>query len=175
MKLKFLFYLFIAFVFTAQSQETETVRKAPNFKLDNIDGKYVELSKEIGSGPILISFWATWCKPCIEELTQYKTIYEEYKSKGLKVFAISTDNEKTSAKVRPLVKSKGYPFTILLDPNSDAARKFYVPSVPYVVILDKRGNIVYTHLGYMKGDEIHVKEKIAELLAQHTEQTKSSE
>lgn len=156
----------------AQEKESETVRKAPNFKLENIDGKFVELSKEIGTGPIILSFWATWCKPCIEELTQYKSIFKEYESKGVKIFAVSTDNEKTAAKVRPLVKSKGYPFTILLDPNSETARKYYVPSVPYVVILDTLGNIAYTHLGYMKGDEIIVRKKLDELLIHNVEQPK---
>jgi cytochrome c biogenesis protein CcmG, thiol:disulfide interchange protein DsbE len=170
-----LFVCFGLFFFIqAQVKETETVRKAPEFKLENIDGKYIELSKEIGSGPILISFWATWCKPCIEELSQYKTIFKEYESKGVKVIAISTDNEKTTAKVRPLVKSKAFPFTILLDPNSEVARKFYVPSVPYVVILDKLGNIAYTHLGYMKGDEIKIREKLDELLIQNVEHPKST-
>lgn len=162
------------FSLNAQEQETETVRKAPDFKLENIDGKYIELSNEIGSGPILISFWATWCKPCVEELSQYKTIFKEYKSKGLKIFAISTDDEKTSAKVRPFVKSKNYPFAILLDPNSEVARKYYVPSVPYMVILDTLGNIAYTHLGYMKGDEIKVREKLDELLIQNVERPKST-
>ena len=155
------FGLFFSLI--AQEKENETLRKAPNFKLENIDGKYVELSKEIGSGPIIISFWATWCKPCIEELTQYKTILKDYESRGLKIMAISTDDEKTVAKVRPLVKSKGFPFIILLDPNSDVARKYYMPSVPYTIILDKEGNIVYTHLGYMKGDELKVREKLAEM------------
>ncbi len=157
----------------AQEKETQTIRTAPNFKIENIDGKFIELQKEIGSGPIIISFWATWCKPCIEELTQYKSIFKEYESRGVKIFAVSTDNEKTTAKVRPLAKSKGYPFTILLDPNSEVARKYYVPSVPYVVILDKLGNIVYAHLGYMKGDEIKVREKLDELLAQSIERPKS--
>lgn len=157
----------VCFFIRAQEKEIETGRKAPNFKLENIDGKFVELSKEIGSGPIIISFWATWCKPCLEELTQYKKIFNEYQTRGVKIFAVSTDNEKTAAKVRPLVKSKGFPFTILLDPNSDVARKYYVPSIPYAVILDKLGNIAYTHLGYMKGDELKVREKLDEILNQN--------
>jgi peroxiredoxin len=166
--------LTLFFTLRAQEQEKETVRKAPNFKLENIDGKIIELSKEIGDGPIIISFWATWCKPCIEELSQYKIIFKEYKSKGLKIFAISTDNEKTAAKVRPFVKSKKYPFTVLLDPNSETAREYYVSTVPYVVILDKLGNIAYTHLGYMKGDEITVREKLDELLLQNVERPKTT-
>lgn len=175
MKLLITSVLCFGLIFSLIAQETETVRKAPDFNLENIDGKHIELAKEIGGGPIIISFWATWCKPCIEELTQYKTILKEYESRGLKIFAISTDNEKTTAKVRPLVKSKGFPFTILLDPNSDVARKYYVPSVPYMVILDKLGNIVYSHLGYMKGDEIKVKEKLAEMFQSKTEEPQATD
>lgn len=77
------------------------------------------------------------------------------------MFAISTDDENTVAKVKPLVKSKGYDFPVLLDTNSDAARLYYAQSVPYSVILNKKGYIIYSHLGYMKGDEINVEEIIA--------------
>jgi len=121
----------------------------------------VELNNEVGEGPILLSFWATWCKPCIEELSEYKKIYKDYKDKGFKMFAISTDDERTVAKVKPFVKSKGFDFPVLLDTNSDISRLYYAQSVPYSVILDKKGMIIYSHLGYMKGDEVKVKEIIS--------------
>ena len=63
---------------------------------------------------------------------------------------------------------------MLLDPNSETARKYYVSTVPYVVILDKLGNIAYTHLGYMKGDEIIVREKLDELLLQNVQRPKTT-
>jgi cytochrome c biogenesis protein CcmG, thiol:disulfide interchange protein DsbE len=143
----------------------ESGRKAPNFKLENLDGKYVELKNMLGKGPLLISFWATWCKPCIEELSEYNKLYDEFKSNGFNMVAISMDDEKTVAKVKAFVKSKSYNFPVLLDTNSDVARKFYVQVVPYSVLLDKDGNIVYSNLGYKKGDELRVKKKIEELLA----------
>lgn len=148
--------------FTAYSQgESEGIRKGPNFKAENLDGETVELNAEIGDGPILLSFWATWCKPCIEELAEYKKIYKDYKDKGFKMFAISTDDERTVAKVKPFVKSKNFDFPVLLDTNMDISRLYYAQSVPYSVILDKKGMIIYSHLGYMKGDEIKVKEIIS--------------
>ena len=133
------------------------IRKGPDFTLEDLDGNLVELDQEVGEGPILLSFWATWCKPCLEELNEYKKIYNDYKDKGFKMFAISTDDENTVAKVKPLVKSKGYNFPVLLDTNSDAVRLYYAQSIPYSVILDKKGMIIYSHLGYMKGDEVNVK------------------
>ena len=148
----------------AQNEEDITGRKAPNFKLVNLDGKYVELDKETGGGPVLLSFWATWCKPCLEEMVEYNKIYEQYEDKGFTLLAISTDTEKSVAKVKPYIKSKGYNFPVLLDTNSEVARKYYAQQMPYTVLLDKSGNIVYSHLGYMKGDEQKVEKLITELL-----------
>lgn len=139
-------------------------RKAPNFKLATMDGDYAQLSDYLGKGPVLICFWATWCKPCVEELTEFKKLYKEYKSQGFTIVAISIDNERTVSKVKPFVKSKNFPFNILLDSNSEVARKYYAYNVPYSVLVNKDGIIFYSHLGYMKGDELNVKKKIEELL-----------
>lgn len=155
---------FISLPLLAQNEENLSGRKAPNFKLVNLNGKYAELNKEIGNGPILLSFWATWCKPCLEEMVEYNKIYKDYKAKGFKLLAISTDTEKSVAKVKPYIKSKNYKFPVLLDTNSEVARKFYAQQIPYTVIIDKSGNIVYTHLGYMKGDEKNIEKLVMELL-----------
>ncbi len=139
-------------------------KTAPNFKLEKLDGDTAELNQLLGKGPVLLSFWATWCKPCLEEMTELNKIHLELKDKGFTLLAISTDNEKTIAKVKPLIKSKGYDFTVLLDKNSDVARKYYAQQIPYSVLIDKDGKIVSTHMGYMKGDEKKLREKIISLL-----------
>jgi cytochrome c biogenesis protein CcmG, thiol:disulfide interchange protein DsbE len=156
--------LVVSFPVLAQDEEDLTGRNAPNFKLINLDGKYVELNKETGNGPILLSFWATWCKPCLEEMAEYNKIYDQYKDKGFTLLAISTDAEKSVAKVKPYIKSKGYNFIVLLDTNNEVARKYYAQQMPYTVLIDKNGNIVYSHLGYMKGDEQKVEKLISEML-----------
>jgi len=161
MKSILILFLAMCFSFSLFAQDnSQGIRKGPDFTLEDLDGDLIELNQEVGDGPILLSFWATWCKPCLEELNEYKEIYNEYKDKGFKMFAISTDDENTVAKVKPLVKSKGYDFPVLLDTNSDAVRLYYAQSVPYSVILDKNGMIIYSHLGYMKGDEVKVKQII---------------
>lgn len=148
----------------AQQETSQTGKRAQNFKLNDIDGRQLELNSIIGDGPVLLSFWATWCKPCMEELTEFNKIYNDLKDKGFKLIAISTDNEKTVAKVKPFIKSRNYNFTVLLDTNSDVARKYYAQQIPYSVIIDKDGNIIYSHLGYMKGDEKKVRSIIEEQL-----------
>ena len=162
---KIFFYILILFSVSSYSQvEISKGKAAPNFKLENLDGGFLELSKVTGKGPVLLSFWATWCKPCMEEMTELNKIYEELKDKGFTLLAVSTDNEKTIAKVKPLVKSKGFNFTVLLDKNSDVARKYYAQQIPYSVLIDSNGKIVEVHMGYMKGDEKNLREKILALL-----------
>jgi cytochrome c biogenesis protein CcmG, thiol:disulfide interchange protein DsbE len=163
--------LLLAVLLIIISLNINAQQKAPNFKLENLNGEYVEMKNLLGNGPLLISFWATWCKPCIEELEEYKKLYSEYKSKGFNMIAISTDDEKTVAKVKPFVKSKDYNFLILLDTNSEVARKYYVRNVPYTFLLDENGNIVYSHLGYKKGDELQVKKKVDALLSSSSRKT----
>jgi len=168
MKIVFAVIIVVLFSFFIIAQESEELagRRAPNFVLENLDGDYVELNQEIGEGPILLSFWATWCKPCIEELTEFKKLYNEYKDKGFKLLAISTDSERTVAKVKPYVKSKNYDFPVLYDTSGDVARIYYARAVPFTVLIDKHGAIVYTHLGYMRGDEQIVNNKVKEMIEQ---------
>ncbi|AFH50361.1 Thiol-disulfide isomerase-like protein [Ignavibacterium album JCM 16511] len=162
---KIILILFISLSFFSFAQdELSQGKTAPNFKLESLDGNNFELTQALGKGPVLLSFWATWCKPCMEEMNELNKIYEELKEKGFTLLAISTDNEKTIAKVKPLVKSKGYNFTVLLDKNSDVARKYYAQQIPYSVLIDKDGKIISSHMGYMKGDEKKLREKILSLL-----------
>jgi len=163
--LKILSVILLLSVLTfAQNEEIQQGKKAPNFKGTTLDGKNIELNKMLGKGPILVSFWATWCKPCMEELNEYQKIYEEYKQSGFEFIAISTDNEKTIAKVKPLVKSKQFSFTVITDSNSEIARKYYAYQIPYSVLIDKNGTVVYSHSGFMKGDEIKIKKLVKEQL-----------
>jgi cytochrome c biogenesis protein CcmG, thiol:disulfide interchange protein DsbE len=157
-RIVFIWFVLIAVVY---SQGGKT---APDFKLQDIEKKTVELSKVTGNGPVLITFWATWCKPCIEEMAEFSKIYNEYSDKGFSMLAISVDNEKTVAKVKPFVKSKNYPFTVLLDTNGETARKYYVQSVPATFLIDKEGHIIYQSSGFKKGDELKLIKKIEESL-----------
>ena len=139
-------------------------RIAPNFELEDINGGIFELNETKGKGPIILSFFASICKPCRDQTEAFSKIYGDYKDEGLMLIAISTDDQKTVAKVKPYIKSKGYTFPVLYDTNNDVARMYYAMAVPYSVIINKKGRIVYTHLGYMKGDEIEVNNKIRQLV-----------
>ena len=154
----------LTLILAVQSTAGQSGRRAPDFALEDLDGDRVSLRDVVGDGPVLISFWATWCRPCLEELRELQKLVDEYESRGFTMLGISTDSERSVAKVKPLVRSKGYTFRVLLDTNGDVARLYYAQNIPYTVIIDSAGSIAYTQMGYRKGDELEVRGVIDRLL-----------
>lgn len=140
-------------------------QKAIDFTLKDLDGNQIRLSDYFHENVILLDFWATWCIPCIKELTHFQKFYDKYKEKGLKIFAVNVDGPDTVASVKNFVKRYNYNFPVLLDTESKVVA-LYNPRVtlPYSILLDKGGNIKYVHRGYSPGDENFLEEKIIELL-----------
>lgn len=137
---------------------------SPDFTLEDIDGDLFTLSDHFGTGPILINFWATWCTPCKHELPHLQELFEKYRDKGFILITISEDSPKTQTKVRPYVRSKGFTFKVLLDPDSAVLRLFQGTSLPYQVLIGSDRDILETCQGYSPGDEVVLKRKIRDLL-----------
>lgn len=138
--------------------------EAPNFTLENLEGELFTLSDYVGEGPIVISFWATWCTPCKKELPHLQALTNNYNDDGLTLITIAEDAPKTQPKVRPYIKSKKFTFPVLLDPDNEILHLFQGSALPYQVIIDNDGNILETHQGYNPGDEILLEEKIEKIL-----------
>ncbi|WP_180277244.1 TlpA family protein disulfide reductase [Chryseobacterium sp. 52] len=137
-------------------------QKIPNVSVSNLNGERIDVSKIDSSEPVIMSFWATWCLPCMEELNTINERYEDWqKDNKFTMYAVSTDDARTTSKVKTVVKSKGWPYNILLDPNQTLKRAFNINSIPYVILLHK-GKIVYSHIGYSAGDEDELINKIKE-------------
>jgi cytochrome c biogenesis protein CcmG/thiol:disulfide interchange protein DsbE len=137
---------------------------AHNFILKSLEGQQIELEKLYGVGPIYISFWATWCKPCVEELLIMQKVYERHKDKGFLLLGVNEDKAKGLSKVKSFVRGKRFSFQVLLDPDGDVMRKYRVFALPYSVLLNSSGEIVYTGYGFKPGDEAAVEDKIVDLL-----------
>ena len=139
----------------------------PNVSLQDINGKTIQTGAISNNGkPVVISFFATWCKPCNRELKAIQEVYADWQDEtGVKVIAISIDQAQNIQKVKPLVDGNGWEFDILLDPNSDFKRAMGVNMIPHVFIIDGKGNIVESRSGYTEGGEEHLIEKVRELIA----------
>lgn len=135
--------------------------KAPAFALKNLDGREVTLAERLEEGPVIVDFWATWCKPCIKGFPETQRIFDNYRDCGLSVFAVSIDGPRSTSRVGALIKSKGNTFDVLLDPSQEVARKFHVTSVPRTVLIDTDGNIVWAVTGYRPTNH----EKLAKAVA----------
>lgn len=133
--------------------------------LKDVEGNPMRLSDVIGQGkPVLLSFWATWCTPCKKELTNYQDLYEDWsKGFGLEILAVSIDDARNSAKVKSYIKGVRWPYRILMDPNEDMKRILNFQTVPYTLLYDGEGRLVYRHNSYVEGDEFVMDEKIRKL------------
>jgi len=134
----------------------------PNVSVNTLSGDRVNFSKIDSSNPIVVAFWATWCLPCMEELTSINDKYEDWqKESKFTLFAAATDDARTVSKVKTIVKSKGWPYTVLLDSNQTLKRALNINSIPHTIIIHK-GKVVYSHVGYSAGDEDELIKKIKE-------------
>lgn len=137
-----------------------------SFQLKDINGKTVDTATLSNDGkPFIISFFATWCHPCLRELTNISEVYPDWQEEtGVKLIAVSIDQAQNANKVKPLVDSKGFEYEVLLDVNSDLARSLGVQNIPHVFLFDGEGKLVYNHIGYKEGDENILYEHVKELV-----------
>jgi peroxiredoxin len=158
--------LFIMLLGFGAMAQTDAGKKLPSVNIKTLDGKIINTQTISNDGkPVLISFWALWCKPCKKELDAYNELYEEWQEEtGVKIVAISIDDARSTAKVKPFVNGKDWQFDVLLDPNQEFKRAMSVNMIPHTFLLDGNGNIVYQHTSYYEGleDEIfELVEKVA--------------
>ncbi|MDR1591829.1 MAG: TlpA family protein disulfide reductase [Prevotellaceae bacterium] len=158
-KLSF-FILFVAVALVSSAQ-------LPSVSLKDINGKTVNTASLSNEGkPFIISFFATWCKPCQRELKAIHEVYEEWQQEtGVRLIAVSIDEGQNVQKVKPLVDGFGWEYQVLLDPNGDFKRALGINMIPAVFIVDGNGNIVDKRSGYTDGSEQHLIEKVRELIA----------
>lgn len=140
----------LACIFNAFAQKS-----LPNVNVINAKGESVAISSLCPQGkPVVISFWDTACKPCLQELGAFSDSYDDWQEEfEFEIIAVSTDDARSSSKAIPLAKGRGWPFVVARDPNGDLKRAMNVQSNPTLYIIDKDGKVVYSHIGYTAGGE----------------------
>lgn len=140
-------------------------KQLPDLNLKTLEGKPINAKQLAQKDKItIISFWATWCAPCQKELTAIAPKYEGWqKNYNTDIVAVTIDNAQGLPKVKPMVAQKRWKYTVVSDVNSQLLNQLGSQTVPFTVIIDKKGNVVYTHNGYKDGDEAELEKKIAAL------------
>ncbi|PKP02517.1 MAG: alkyl hydroperoxide reductase [Bacteroidetes bacterium HGW-Bacteroidetes-9] len=166
---RIIFLLTIAFICSnAFSQETETSgKKLPSVTVKNLDGKTINTAELSNDGkPMIVSFWALWCKPCINELTTISDVYADWvEETGVKLIAVSIDDARSSSKVGPTVNGKGWDYEVLLDVNGDFKRAMNVNMIPHTFLINGNGEIVWQHTSFSEGSELQLIEMVRKLNA----------
>jgi len=157
--------LIISTIFLFNSICFSQNRTLPSINVQTTDGNSINIKDiENGNNPIVISFWAIWCKPCIKELNNIAEVYEEWQDEtGVKLIAISIDDSRSMSKVAPFINASDWEYEVYLDPNGDLKRAMGVSTVPHTFLLNKNREIVWQHKGYVDGDEYDLYEEIQKI------------
>ena len=144
---------------------TLLIGQLPSVNIKDMEGNSLNFSKISNNGkPIIISFWATWCKPCKAELNTIAEEYDDWVDEtGVKLVAVSIDDARSSSRVEPYVNAQGWEYLVLMDPNSDLRRAMGVNNVPHTFLVNGAGKIVWDHNNYSPGDEEELYEKLIHL------------
>ena len=151
--------------FMLMSLTGDHAKVLPSVIVKTLDGKSVNIQDYGVNGKLtVLSFWATWCSPCKRELDAIADLYPEWQENyDVEVLAITIDNARALAKVRPLVEQKGWEYEILSDAKQELQRALNFQAIPQTFLVDKEGNIVYDHTGYAPGDELELEDHIIEI------------
>lgn len=155
-KLILIFLFFSSFSLFAQDQI--------DFDAETLDNHEIQFSEVYKNGPTLVNFWALWCKPCRAEMRHLEAIYEKYKDHGFTILGINQDSPRSVAKVKAFVSSHKISFPVVTDANQEIFQQFNGQSIPLNVLYNKEGKVIYTHVGYLPGDEIELEEEVKSAL-----------
>lgn len=129
-------------------------KKLPSVSLNTVEGEQVNTGSLGIKGPIIITFWASWCSCCKREMTALNELYADWQDEtGVTIVAVSVDDEKTKNNVLTMVNANSWEFLVLMDSNSDFKRAMGVSNTPHTFLINELGEIVYTRNNYSPGDE----------------------
>lgn len=138
----------------------------PHVLLKKIGGTKLYASQLANKNkPVLIAFWATWCKFCIAELSAFSSQYKSLQdSTGVKLVAVSTDAGVTEEYIKKFAERRNWPFEIYWDYKKALKNSMSVQEIPHLMLIDAGGRIVWQKIGFNPGDETIIFAKLSELL-----------
>lgn len=147
-------------MFLCGLQFTAAQKSVPDLLVTNIDGFETNINELSQEKVIILNFWATWCEPCLKEMTAFNEnlslIEQELNSK---LFSISIDDSRTVSRIKPMIHGNSWKFEVIPDGNQEIKRMFNIIDIPHTLLIYKN-KIVYETTGYLIGDEKILFEKI---------------
>lgn len=143
----------------SDERSTSVSGEAPNFKLQDLNGKTVQLADFKGK-PVVLDFWATWCQPCRDSIPGMAKLHRDYADKGLVILAISLDGGGTED-IKSFQKEYGITYTVLMG-TEDVASQYRVRTIPTMIVLDKSGKVRKRYMG--AGNEDDIEKTVKQLL-----------
>lgn len=153
----------------ARAQAPAQGEPVKNFGLRDLNGKMVFLNDFCGEKPsrigwkprkmTIVTFFATWCKPCKAETGLLLELYEKWKDKGLQIVMIGYGKDQTEEVLNDYIKERGISFLVMADRTGVAGEKFGVTGIPRVFVLDQACRI--------KEDVHGANEKFTEMMEAH--------
>lgn len=141
-----------------------SAQQLPDVQVENAEGRMISIRDLAGEKPLIISYWSITCKPCIQELNAINDQLEEWREEAdFEVVAVSVDDVRMKATAKAKAQSLGWDFHCVYDANQDLKRAMNVSLTPQSFVVDKEGNIVYSHSGYTPGSELVLLEKVIKL------------
>jgi peroxiredoxin len=156
--------IFLALIFLGTGGD-----KVSNFKLPDLQNNQVELAELLKKGPVVLDFWATWCKPCIKAFPKLDSLHHKYKAQGLTVVGINEDGPRNQAKVKPFVNSLGIDFMILIDSDNDVLRRYQVQNLPTTFLVTPDGKIASRHIGFSPLEIAKLENEVKALLTEYSQ------
>ena len=133
------------------SRVLDAPRIAPPFRVRTLDGRTLELAALTAAGPVVIDFWATWCKPCVASLPELEALHQRFAARGLTVLGISVDGPRNFAKVPQFVNKLSLHYPIALDEDGSMQERYQVAAMPTTIVIGRDGRMVLVHQGYDAG------------------------
>ena len=141
---------------------------APAFKVRDLNGRVIDLAQLRRQGPVLLDFWATWCKPCLEAIPELQDLHTRLGPRGLTVIGISVDGPRNHARVRPFVNRLGITYPIVIDDDERLRHLYQVVAMPTAVLIGPDGSVASVRVGYRPGEGKAIEESILALLGSST-------
>jgi thiol-disulfide isomerase/thioredoxin len=138
-------------------------KATPDVSIHGADGAPVRLADYKGK-VVLVDFWASWCPPCKTSFPAIDALYRAYQEKGLEVLAVNVDERRQDAD--RFLDAHPHKMTVLFDAKGVSPLAFGVKGMPSSFLIDRAGNIRFTHMGYSGNVDDSFHREIAQLLSE---------